>query len=317
MNKSFTQQVIKGIDMSGFQTALEQDLADMALTLKIGQIDMQPVDIGEIPDVDLGTQMSVQEESWNMVVGHIQDAIDKTGEFSQLLQENGVYAEDIAHAFSYSFDAMFSEVNTQFNQFWDRTFGRGKTTAEKIGQAFLRSMASALVDIMARFAASWLFNLIAPGSGSLLRAAGIFHTGGSVDWQGGSRLVNATEKLHSGGLKSTEMLGKLEIGEYVVQKDSVNPQTKPFIQYVNEKGRVPAFIPKYHHGGPVSNNQYQSYQSSNATNINIQRAPMNVSGVDEETSRMISQAARDSDDELARRIEGLIRSRQLDPTETV
>jgi len=208
--------------------------------------------------------------------------------FSDALGYWESYVHDIQYVWDSASMAMANTMVDMWSTAWDQWFGKGANTIEKLALSFGKAFTSAIIRIGAEALANLGFQLIlslfagqAAFTGdytNIFKAIFGFHTGGPV------------EKLHDGGMKSNERLAKLEVGEYVTQKSSVNPRTRPTIEYINRTGNVPG-------GG---------------NNININRGDMIIQGsMDGSRAADIERAIQESDDKLAEKIERIIESREL------
>lgn len=112
-----------------------------------------------------------------------------------------------------------------------------------------KSMIDAILQQIARLAASWIVNLIFPGGGLGLGILG-FNKGGGVGYQSGGEV----KKYQFGGLADTVM-AKLDIGEYVISKPMTDfiRKFKAIPQNLVEavSRGLPTPVPAFAGGGPV------------------------------------------------------------------
>lgn len=129
-----------------------------------------------------------------------------------------------------------------------------------------KDMIDAILQQIAKLAASWIVNLIFPGGGLLSGILG-FNKGGGVGYQSGSEV----KKYQFGGLADTVM-AKLDIGEYVISKPMTDfikrfkmiPQN--LIEAVSRG--LPTPVPAFAGGGIVSTPNITT-SSFGETKINI------------------------------------------------
>ena len=112
-----------------------------------------------------------------------------------------------------------------------------------------KSMIDAILQQIAKLAASWIINLIFPGGGLLSGILG-FNKGGGVGYHFGGEV----KKYQFGGLADTVM-AKLDIGEYVISKPMTDfiRKFKAIPQNLVEAitGGLPTPVPAFAGGGSV------------------------------------------------------------------
>lgn len=129
-----------------------------------------------------------------------------------------------------------------------------------------KDMIDAILQQIAKLAASWIVNLIFPGGGLLSGILG-FNKGGGVGYQFGGEV----KKYQSGGLADTVM-AKLDIGEYVISKPMTDfiKKFKAIPQNLVEavSRGLPTPVPAFASGGLVGTPNITA-QGFGETKINI------------------------------------------------
>ena len=197
-----------------------------------------------------------------------------------------------ANAISSAFSSAFSVIGSEFGKLWDSVFGEATSVFQKVAKAFVTSMISALAQVAAQFAASAVISLLFPSLGGFKSVLGLIaHDGGQVPaLHSGGLARSSLPSFDSGGMKPDERIAKVQAGEYVNRRSSVNAQTLPVLQEINQTGQVPQ-------GGG---------------NIQIGRANISVNGVITESQlQSIEQMVNESDARLAERIKRAISNRHL------
>jgi hypothetical protein len=75
-----------------------------------------------------------------------------------------------------SFQALGSQVGSEFNTLWMDIFGQGKTVFDRLAISMLSSFTSSIAELAGQFAAASIMNMILPGSGALI--GGLFGRAG-------------------------------------------------------------------------------------------------------------------------------------------
>jgi len=147
---------------------------------------------------------------------------------------------------------LISDLKTAMESGLSNAFYSVLSGAKTFGEAMKdlwKSMIDAILQEIAKLAASWIVNLIFPGGGLLSGILG-FSKGGGVGYQFGGEV----KKYQFGGLADTVM-AKLDIGEYVISKPMTDfiRKFKAIPQNLVEaiSGGFPTPVPAFASGGSV------------------------------------------------------------------
>lgn len=131
------------------------------------------------------------------------------------LKYTGEKIEETINNTTYAISDLISNLKTSMESGLSDAFYSVLSGSKTFGEAMKdlwKSMIDAILQQIARLAASWIVNLIFPGGGLGLGILG-FNKGGGVGYQFGGQV----KKYQVGGLADTVM-AKLDIGEYVISK---------------------------------------------------------------------------------------------------
>jgi len=147
---------------------------------------------------------------------------------------------DFGTIFENSMLTVANTVGQEWDHFWNKFFGKGATSTEKVANAMLRAFTKAIVTIGAQAMADMGFRLLlslfagpaafsAPYGTTLGVLFGVTHSGGRLT-------QNRFPTMHNGGMNSDERLAKVQLGEYMIRKSSVNAGTLPMLEHINQTG---------------------------------------------------------------------------------
>jgi len=296
------QELYKGLvdnfiamgDLSIKQVPIEYKIIGDTVDFEAGQQRIEDAfansfKMGEISADQYYTYMMDSMEKWRdfaveMWGEYSDEAIAAQKKISDFQEQNKKKISDwnkaIAGAFRDSFAAAAHDVSAEFNTMYEDVFGHARSVFQKMAQAFITTMFSAIAQVLMRMAAIKILGSFIPGIGAYL------HQGGMVMHQGGM-----IPSMHSGGLRSDERYVKAQTGEFFTQRDSVTPQTLPVLQHINRTGTAP--------------------QSS--VNVTVQGDVIDIQGgfVDNQAINEIKNTVAQSKRILAEQIEEIIDKRRI------
>lgn len=168
------------------------------------------------------------------------------------LKYTGEKIEDTVEETTSAISDLISDLKNAMESGLSSAFYSVLSGAKTFGEAMKdlwKSMIDAILQQIAKLAASWIINLIFPGGGLLSGILG-FSKGGGVGYQFGGEV----KKYQFGGLADTVM-AKLDIGEYVISKPMTDfiRRFKAIPQDLISAiaGGLPTPVPAFASGGSV------------------------------------------------------------------
>ena len=202
--------------------------------------------------VEYGELKYMRQWGKNLIGEYALGISDGISDLDLVLKYTGEKIEDTIDNTTSAIGDLISDLRSAMVSGLSDAFYSVLSGAKTFGEAMKdlwKSMIDAILQQIAKLAASWLINLIFPGGGLLSGILG-FNKGGGVGYQFGGEV----KKYQFGGLADTVM-AKLDIGEYVISKPMTDfiKKFKAIPQNLVEaiSGGLPTPVPAFAGGGSV------------------------------------------------------------------
>jgi len=219
--------------------------------------------------VEYGPLKYMRQWGENLIGEYALGMYDGISDLDLVLKYTSEKIEETVEETTSTIDDLISDLRTAMESGLSNAFYSVLSGSKTFGEAMKdlwKGMIDAILQQIARIAASWLINLIFPGGGLGLNILG-FNKGGGVGYQFGGEV----KKYQFGGSVDT-IPARLTVGEYVIDKPMTDfikrfkmiPQN--LIEAVSRGLPTPA--PAFAGGGPVGTSGITA-QSFGETKINI------------------------------------------------